>query len=164
VARRFLHPGAKVLDLGCADGALFKQIAEVSGIGLDPLLTNPLQLPNAKLIPGRFPGDIPDGLDFDAVTMLAVLEHLPRAVQEELGRNCERVLKPKGRVIITVPSPRTDALLALLKTLRVIHGMSLEEHYGYDVNETPQLFSSFKMIARKQFQLGFNNLFVFEKQ
>lgn len=163
VARSFLRPGARVLDLGCADGALFKQIAEISGIGLDPTLARAIELPNARLLPGKFPDDLGSESEFDAITMLAVLEHLPRTVQEELEPNCHRILKTSGRVIITVPSPRTDIALNILKKLRVIHGMSLEEHYGYDINETPKLFSSFELICRKQFQLGFNNLFVFEK-
>jgi ubiquinone/menaquinone biosynthesis C-methylase UbiE len=160
----FIHPGAAVLDIGCGDGALFKQISHIAGVGIDPTLPSSLDLPNAKLVSGKFPDDVPQRSEkFDCVTMLAVLEHLPPSVQSELGESCYRVLKPKGKVIVTVPSRRTDVVLAALKRLRLIHGMSLEEHYGYDVKETPRLFPSFKLISRKTFQLGFNNLFVFEK-
>jgi len=163
VARQFISSGSRVLDLGCGDGALFKQLPEVWGIGIDPTLPAMIELPNAKLLPGRFPEDTATECDFDCVTMLAVLEHLPPEVQSRLGADCYRVLKPKGKVIITVPSAKTDVLLSCLKTLGLIHGQSLEEHHGYDVRETPQLFSSLKMISQKQFQLGFNNLFVFER-
>lgn len=163
VAHHFLSDGARVLDLGCADGALFKQIPGVWGIGLDPTLTAAIELPNARLIPGKFPDDLAAESDFDCVTMLAVLEHLPPAVQSRLGAECYQKLKPKGKVIITVPSAKTDIVLAALRTLHLIHGISLEEHYGYDVRQTPQLFSSFDMISNKSFQLGLNNLFVFAK-
>jgi SAM-dependent methyltransferase len=163
VAGRYLNAGARVLDLGCADGALFKQIPSVSGIGIDPTLPGPVELPNARLLPGYFPDDIPSERDFDFITMFAVLEHLPPAVQAKLGTDCYQALKPKGKVIITVPSARTDVVLSALQALHLIHGISLEEHYGYDVEQTPRLFSSFEMVTRKSFQLGFNNLFVFAK-
>lgn len=162
-AKRFLCAGARVLDLGCADGALFKQNPGISGVGVDPTLPAAVELPNARLLPGRFPDAIATEAEFDFVTMLAVLEHLPPEVQSKLQANCYRTLKPKGRVIITVPSAKVDVILAGLRALHLIHGMSLEEHHGYDVKETPHLFSTFDMVSRKSFQLGLNHLFVFAK-
>lgn len=163
MARRFLRPGARVLDLGCGDGALFKQVPEVSGVGIDPTLQTTVELPNARLLPGRFPDNTSTEGEFDFVTLLASLEHLPRPVRNQLGTDCYRALKPNGKVIITVPSAKTDIVLSVLKTMRLIDGLSLEEHHGYDVRETPQVFSPLKMESHKQFQLGFNNLFVFQK-
>lgn len=163
MAKRFLGPGARVLDLGCADGSLFKHIPEIHGIGIDPTLAAPIDLPNAHLLPGRFPDDMATESDFDFVTMLAVLEHLPPAVQSKLGADCYRALRPKGRVIITVPSAKTDLLLSALKAVHLIHGITLEEHYGFDIRETPALFSTFDVVMKKSFQLGLNNLFVFAK-
>ena len=163
MAARFLAPGARVLDLGCGDGALFRQLTWISGIGIDPTLAHSFDLPNASVMAGRFPDDVPAERGFDAVTLLAVLEHLPVEVQRRLDEACARVLKPEGRVILTVPSAKTDLVLAVLKKFRLVHGMALEEHYGYDVRKTPELFGSFRMVAHERFQLGFNNLFVFEK-
>ena len=164
VAKRFLTREAHVLDLGCADGALFRHAPSITGIGIDPTLHSEVVLPNARLLPGMFPDAVPDESRFDAITMLAVLEHLPPAVQKKLDFDCSRVLKPQGKMIITVPSPQTDVLLTVLKNLKLIHGMSLEEHYGYDVRQTPKLFESFGIVAAKRFQLGLNNLFVFAKR
>jgi hypothetical protein len=58
-----------------------------------------------------------------------------------------------------------DWILAVLKFLRLIDGMSLEEHHGYQVKQTTAIFSakSFRLLRRKRFQLGLNNLFVFER-
>jgi len=97
--------------------------------------------------------------------MLAVLEHFPPAQYGELRRGCVKFLKPGGRLIITVPSPAVDHILSMLKFLRLIDGMSLEEHHGYDVNQTPAIFPAedFRLLKRATFQLGLNNLFVFER-
>lgn len=95
--------------------------------------------------------------------MLAVLEHIP--AREALARECARVLRPGGRVVITVPKPAVDRILAVLLSLRLIHGMSLEQHEGYDVRRTSPIFEAagLRLLRRRTFQLGLNCLFVFEK-
>lgn len=164
-ARRFLKEGDAVVDIGCADGAMFKQWAGImgQGYGVDPTLSRSRQCQGFTLYAGRFPDVLPS-LKCDLITMLAVLEHIPPDQQSELVTACHQMLKPNGRVVITVPSPRVDDILSLLSTLRIIDGMSLEEHYGFDVESTVDLFQgAFKLRHRQQFQLGLNNLFVFEK-
>jgi 2-polyprenyl-3-methyl-5-hydroxy-6-metoxy-1,4-benzoquinol methylase len=165
VTKRYIPRAARVLDIGCADGALFRLLSYLSdGVGIDPEVT-PQHLPNAQLVRGLFPADLPDDRPFDAITMLAVLEHIQPALQPQLAQDCFDHLRPRGRLIITVPSPATDHVLSVLKALKLIHGISLEQHYGYDVGQTPRLFGSagFHMIRSSKFQLGFNNLFVFER-
>jgi 2-polyprenyl-3-methyl-5-hydroxy-6-metoxy-1,4-benzoquinol methylase len=118
------------------------------------------------MIRGYFPQDLPaEAGPFDAIVMLAVLEHFPAAQYQPLAEGCARLLKPGGRLIITVPSPAVDAILAVLVKLRLVHGMSLEEHHGYDVSETPKIFPApkFRLVERSTFQLGLNNLYVFER-
>jgi hypothetical protein len=96
--------------------------------------------------------------------MLAVLEHFPDDVYAGLGVNCASFLKPKGRLVITVPSPVVDHILVVLKWLRLIDGMSSEEHHGYDTRRTRTVFyPHFRLVRHQRFQLGLNNLFVFEK-
>ena len=101
---------------------------------------------------------------FDAVTMLAVLEHFPAEAYESLAEGCRRFLIPGGKVIITVPSHRVDQILPVLVKLRLVHGMSLEEHHGYEVHHTTEIFSPpyFTLVCHKTFQMGLNNLFVFK--
>ena len=165
VAKPFISKNARVLDIGSADGALFRELRHLqNGVGIDPesAVGN---ISNAKLIRGVFPADLSDPGPFDAITILAVLEHIPPEAQPDLARNCFNYLRTGGRVIITVPSPQTDYVLHVLRFLRLIHGMSLEQHYGYDVTRTVSLFSSvgFQKLCARPFQLGLNNLFVFEK-
>src|SRR5205823_12169587 len=78
---------------------------------------------------------------------------------------CYRLLQPGGRVIITVPAPLVDAVIAGLRRLRLADGMSLDEHHGFDPRTTPDIFTrhGFFLEYRRRFQLGLNNLYVFRK-
>ena len=88
--------------------------------------------------------------------MLAVLEHIPLEDQPRLADACFEVLKPGGRVVITVPSPRVDDILHLLIKLHVIAGMSAHEHYGFKPDHTLGVFAAprFRVLKKARFQLG----------
>ena len=165
--RPYVSRGARVLDLGCADGVLFQRYQSVVGevVGIDPTLPRSVDLGRCRLIAGRFPDDLPDSRPFDAIVMLAVLEHIPSAEQARWAEACARLLKPGGHVVITVPSPVVDKILAVLKALRLIDGMSLEEHYGFEPSHVPAMFSrpGVDLVKARKFQLGCNNLYVFRR-
>jgi 2-polyprenyl-3-methyl-5-hydroxy-6-metoxy-1,4-benzoquinol methylase len=114
---------------------------------------------------GLFPQDLPDHSPFDVISMLAVLEHIPPDGQGAIARSCLEHLKPGGHVVITVPSPQADLVLDTLRFLRIIDGMALEQHYGFKPHETTGLFegAGLRLVKKRRFQLGFNNLFVFQK-
>jgi 2-polyprenyl-3-methyl-5-hydroxy-6-metoxy-1,4-benzoquinol methylase len=166
-AAEYITTNGRVLDIGCADGALFRQLDGriAGGIGIDPELEQSLDLGNFKLVRGWFPRDLPDSGPFDAITMLATLEHVPIAAQAELADSCFELLCPNGRLIVTVPSERVDSILRVLRRLRLIDGMSLEQHYGFDPRLTRSIFSreGMSLVAAESFELGLNHLFVFEK-
>ena len=165
--RPYLPAGARVLDIGCADGPLFQQFASRigEGIGIDPDLPKPICGPRYRLIPGRFPKDLPDDGEFDLIAMLAVLEHVPADQLRDLPQQCSRRLRLGGYLVITVPSPVVDRILDVLKATRFLDGMCLEEHHGFDVSQVPVLFSSEELVLVRaaRFQLGLNNLFVFQR-
>ena len=165
-ARRFVKKDDVVVDVGCLDGTLFERLRGTIayGYGVDPTLEEKREAPGYELHPGHFPEALPP-VSCDVITMLAVLEHVPPAEQAGLAGACHEILNPGGRVVITVPSPRVDDILAVLTRLRLVDGMSLEEHYGFNPEDTLEVFAppGFRLVERSAFQLGLNNLFVFEK-
>jgi SAM-dependent methyltransferase len=166
MASRQLHRGAHVLDIGCCDGLLFRVLKAriASGVGVDSDSV-PEDYGDFRFIRGRAPDDLPSGETFDAITMLAVLEHIPTDAQRKLAEDCWALLKDNGRVICTVPSPKVDSLIHLGKRLSVLDGMQEHEHYGFEPSHTVQLFvdRGFTLRRARRFQFGLNNLFVFDK-
>ena len=167
--RRHLLPGAKILDIGSADGALFRRLGPLAGtgsMGVDPTLKEPLMVNGLVLQAGFFPEAVPASAgQFDAITMLAVLEHFPESGYDSLRAGCETRLRPGGKLLITVPSQQVDLILKWLTFFRLIDGMSLEEHHGYEAGKTTEIFRppQFRLVCHQRFQLGLNNLFVFER-
>ncbi|MFN4083911.1 MAG: class I SAM-dependent methyltransferase [Bacteroidia bacterium] len=166
-AKKFIRQNDAVLDIGSVDGIMFEKLKGIikKGIGIDPILKKAVITDLYTLLPGYFPDACPDGQTFDCITMLAVLEHIPLHVQQQLAQNCHKILNPNGRVIISVPSPQVDKILDILTKLKLIEGMSLEEHYGFNAKQTPLVFPEpyFKLIHYNSFQFGLNNFYVFEK-
>lgn len=166
-AKPYVRRGDVVLDVGCADGEMFRQWQGFigRGVGIDPSLTGTVVAASYELRPGRFPDAVPDGLSCDVITMLAVLEHMPPQAQARLADACHVLLKPGGRIVITVPSPRVDDILHVLERLRLIDGIAIHEHYGFRPEETWAIFPPprYRPVTHKKFQLGLNNLFVFAR-
>src|SRR5690606_38546895 len=130
----YVPDAARVLDIGCHDGELFRRLGPrlAHGIGVDPALERPVETPTWTLVRGLFPDDVPDAGPFDAVTLLAVLEHVPLDAQAPLAAAIAGRLAPGGRVIVTVPSPLVDHILKVMVALRIADGIAHEEHYGFE--------------------------------
>ena len=164
-ATPWVRAGDRLLDVGCFDRSLLERLADriESGVGVDPL-AEPSEDGNLTMRRGRFPDDFDFAAgSFDCITMLAVFEHVQN--HEELASACYRLLGPGGRVVLTVPHPVVDRILDVLIFLRLVDGMSAEEHHGFDVGETVPIFerAGFRLRAARKFQLGVNRLFVFER-
>ena len=166
-AGKFIPSGAHVLDVGCSQGQLFKALSahRLTGFGVDPLVTHEIKTKRVKLVRGKFPEDVLGWGKFDVITLLAVLEHIPKAQLQNFAKNCLAFLKTKGRVVITVPDKKVDLIIELLQFLKLVHADTLDEHHGYDPLMTCELFEgqNAKLIHKSTFQFGLNNLFVFQK-
>jgi 2-polyprenyl-3-methyl-5-hydroxy-6-metoxy-1,4-benzoquinol methylase len=169
-ALRHVPVGAVVLDIGCDDGALFVAAGGSiqEGVGVDPTLRCSSEAGRVRFIADSFPtGELAasDGA-FDAITLLAVLEHVPLERLPSWRDECTRLLKKGGVVVATVPSPRVDRILHVLMRMKLIAGMSLHEHHGLDQTRIPEIFTegAFEEIARERFELGLNHLYAFRKR
>ncbi len=161
----YLPPGGRVLDIGCHQGELFDSLQDRLGfgVGIDPL-TLPRAAPRYVLLRTLFQGRLPlAGNSLDAVVMLATLEHIQDPAG--LASECYRVLRPSGRVVITVPDVKVDRVVDLLVRLRIVDGMALEQHHGYRPKDTPAIFCApgLRLVRARPFQLGLNYLYVFQK-
>jgi 2-polyprenyl-3-methyl-5-hydroxy-6-metoxy-1,4-benzoquinol methylase len=165
-ARRHVPAGARLLDVGAGDGTLLRalrgRIAE--GVGIDPL-AEPVETADYRIVRGFFPADVPDVGSFDVITMLAVLEHIPEDAQSAVVAACHQLLNDGGVVVVTTPAPAVDRILDVLAKLRVIDGMELDQHYGFEPAAAIPLFTEggFTPVADAKFQLGLNRLFVFRR-
>lgn len=168
MALRHVPHGAVVCDIGSYDGALFAIGREriSSGVAIDPDL-QPLLPARASVVGvvGLFPDALPDDRRFDAITALAVLEHIPPEAIRRLAESVHERLQPGGRFIVTSPMPLVDTILLVLTRLKLVHGMALEQHYGLDPRQLPALIapSGLQLERAIHFQLGLNRLFVFRK-
>ena len=166
VAARWIPEGSRILDIGCHQGEFLKLLGKriSPSAGLDPLYQGNGSFEDHLLSAIEFHEGMPfDDSSFDAVVLLATIEHMEN--KAAIAREAGRLLKSGGHVVITVPSLFVDKILSVLLFLGIVDGMSLEEHHGFLPEELTGIFEShgFKLKALKKFQLGLNNLYVFER-
>ena len=163
----YISSGSDILDIGCADGALFKMagLRLKQGIGVDPGIEQVVAGPNYRLFPGPFPESVPPHMSFDVITMLAVFEHLTLENQTKIVSALPNYLRENGKVIMTIPSPQVDKILEWLKAAKLIDGMDLGKHHQFDVHQVHRIMDAdFSLSHFERFQFGMNNLFVFTKK
>jgi SAM-dependent methyltransferase len=106
-----LPADARVLDVGCGDGArTLANLPGVAAVGLDisrrglELATE--RVPGAHLVQGEMTA-LPFRADsFDGITAYHAVFHVPREEHPQVYRAFARVLRPGGRVLMTVGSGR----------------------------------------------------------
>ncbi len=126
--------GSRILDVGCAAGRDVSLLLEGGwdAIGVDPcpeLIDE--GLPFAPILDGRLSVDalpvlstIPDS-SFDGVLCSAVLMHLPEEILFDAAFGLRRILKPGGRLLVSLPvDPNGEPLTGRDEKDRFHNGLS----------------------------------------
>jgi SAM-dependent methyltransferase len=166
-ALQHIPAGGRVCDIGTYDGRLFAIGREdlASGVGIDPDLVVEETSSSFSLRRGLFPDALDTDDTFDAITALAVLEHIPRTELQRIADAVHDRLKGNGVFVITCPMPIVDQILSVLMALRLVRGQSLEQHYGLHPDELIPIFGRrMSLVVKEHFQLGVNRLLVFRKR
>lgn len=166
-AEKYIGNGS-LLDIGCHNGELFDHLLKkklIQGDGIDPVLVKKITSKYYTLFPGYFPDDFKPVRRYDAITLLAVLEHIPIENIQAYPEIFSNYLKPGGRVIVTIPSRKVDFILKILLFFKLIKGMDLKHHQDYERALIKDIFikGGYGILAEKKFELGLNLLYVFEK-
>jgi ubiquinone/menaquinone biosynthesis C-methylase UbiE len=166
VAIPFVPQGSDLLDIGGFDGSFLTRVYEKirSGVCIDPYIEDKR---NDKItfIKARVDSILPFPDDsFDVITLFAVFEHLGEH-RKVIASESFRVCRNEGLVLLTVPSSAVDIILKVLKKIRLIDGISIEEHQHFKASETVKIFegAGFTLKRWSRFQMGLNNLFIFQK-
>jgi ubiquinone/menaquinone biosynthesis C-methylase UbiE len=158
-----------LLDIGCGFNYRFLSYIEPyieHGTGID-FKVQELSYQKIKIINMKLDEVLPfNDCSFDAVTMLAVLEHIDKPKQ--IISDIYRVLKFEGKLILTVPGKLAKPALEFLAfKLGVVNKKEIEDHKKYyDLQELSQLVSyidGFEIIKHNHFQFGMNNFCVIKK-
>lgn len=122
----------KILDVGCGITPTFLLNTKFKRkYGLDLMIENQLPQENifiTKLDLEKEPALPFEDNFFDVVTMLAVFEHLEPGRLIGVLKEIRRILKPKGRFVVTTPCPWSAKLIALMAKLRLIDPKKARGH------------------------------------
>jgi SAM-dependent methyltransferase len=121
-----------ILDIGCGRyPAFLEQAPYERKSGLDRLGWSGEPLPGIEIVkreleePQALPW--PDAA-FDAVTMLAVMEHVTPERVKTLLADIHRIMRPGGALVITVPTPFGDRFLHFISRFGLTSRENLNEH------------------------------------
>ena len=163
-----LRPGARVCDVGCGVDALFLETLagraqRLVGVDYQRVTTRHAGVAFVQADLERFLPLV--DASFDHVTMLAVIEHLPRP--EAALAEAFRILAPGGSLILTWPSALVDPMLAVLFRLGIVSPEMESSHHQprRKVKAWVGLLASmgFEDIRHRTFELGLNHLMVARK-
>lgn len=96
---------------------------------------------------------------FDAVTMLAVAEHIEPGALVPFLAEANRVLRDGGTVVMTTPPPWSNVLLKVMARVGLISKVEIEEHaQTYSATALARILHQvgFRDVHAGYFELGLN--------
>jgi SAM-dependent methyltransferase len=154
--------GSHVVDIGCGNGNILTRLEPriLRGIGLDRLAVLPPNTAYLEFYEWDAENTIPICAgEMDVAICLAVIEHLQDP--EPVIKECLRVLKPTGCLILTSPTPRAKLLLEFLAyKLHLISEEQIRDHKHYyegdDLEYLLRIYGFQGNITVRSFQCGMN--------
>ena len=144
-AKRFIKDESdkKLLDIGCGDKSFINSLKHINAIGIDI----------------KYDQDAEKGLNykeetFDYITLLAVIEHFHD--YRKVIKDCHRVLKNNGLLIMTTPFRKTERFIRLYQKGDI-------GHIGYFSRKDFNRLNKFRLIHYSTFEFGLNQLIVLKK-
>ncbi len=168
IANGLIPPGARsgrLLDVGCGTFPYFlmnTRFREKFGIDKE-VESGFFQAPSLSLSKFDFVNDntLPfNDACFDVVTMLAVLEHLEPDRVDGIMKECHRVLKYGGQLIITTPAFWTDKLLRGMAAMRLVSPEEILEHKDVYSHSKIAVALSSGGFRREKMRFGYFELFM----
>jgi len=160
------HLDGKVLDIGCGKNELVNMYRKLGGEGMG-VDVFPFEGVDYVVDTTNLPFE--DG-EFDAVTMIACLNHIPFHKRDSVLSEAHRVLKNGGRLFLTMISSFSGWFchrLCWWEFDRNERGIdNKEEDYGLSRKYMIDLLekNGFEIIQRSRFGYMLNNLFIFRKR
>ncbi len=171
IARKYI--GAKfsqgrILDLGCGTYPLFlSTMSSFTKYAIDKLEVENIEnihffkedLENGN----RLPFD--DGF-FEAVSALAVVEHLDAKSVRKTLLEANRVLKKNGLLVLTTPADWSDRILRFMAALNIVSRQEVSEHKSlFNPGSIKHLLNEigFRRVRTGSFELGMNLFAIAEK-
>ena len=159
------HVRGYLLDIGCGTNQLVRTYREKlkgSGLGVDVYGWEGVDLVVKDSSKLPFASE-----SADTVAMLAVVNHIPD--REQVLLEIRRVLRPKGRLIMTMIPPGISRVWHILRRPwdadQKERGMKEGEVFGLSRQEVRHFLTGagFDIVLEKKFMLGVNCLTVAEK-
>jgi SAM-dependent methyltransferase len=158
----------KLVDLGCGRDYRFLRKVKDQAVqcwGFD--LVAPDRTEDNLTLKSR---DITQPLPFadgeiDQISVLAVIEHLENP--ERVFGECQRTLRPGGRLIVTTPSKFGIGFHEILRKLRLVQDVEPEEHKDFGMSK--ELLgdwarkSGLEVETLRSFEMGINLLLIARK-
>lgn len=112
-----LRPDSKILELGCGVGIFTRLLAKNIYVGLieavdlseKSVAIAEKELKNKKNIHFKVADVVqyqPKNSDFDFITLMDVIEHIPLDQHDELFGNLAQICTEKTRIVINIPNPQ----------------------------------------------------------
>jgi 2-polyprenyl-3-methyl-5-hydroxy-6-metoxy-1,4-benzoquinol methylase len=156
----------KLLDIGCGYNNLVGNYAG-EGVGVD-VFTWPGSDKGTIVVKNAAQLDFPSG-SYDTITLIACLNHIPN--REEVLKEAHRLLKPEGKILVTMIPLRIGELWHLITEplwgeSRKGRGFVEGETGGINPSEVRRLLQAagFTCERLERFMCGINVLFVARKQ